>query len=414
MADEVEVHSTNQITPANSGDSQSNSSDSLQNIPSAIPTLHVKTRAKKSVTLPTESSLPIDSSNQVDIPVHPLRSNPIKKAMSKINGHKRNKHGGSAVNNFPDQDIASSDYHLRCRKLSYTIKMDKTTILDKLKFWQDGEEKKLLDDVYCTFPQNQLCAIIGPSGAGKTTLLNVICGRTDMKKVKGKLTVHDEPISNRNRQGMRSLCGYSAFNFVKHCFFSFLEMSCLSQIYQIIYISIQTRFYVAQDDLLMATLTVRENIMFSANMRLPDKTTEESKLKKVNQLIKELGLTKCAENQIGNELIRGVSGGERKRTAIAMELVTDPKLLFLDEPTTGLDASTALEVIKVCKRLSEKQTIIMSIHQPRSTIWKLYDWVVIVDKPGTVIYQGGPDSLIERLEMIGYPCDEYSAWEKIS
>ena len=164
----------------------------------------------------------------------------------------------------------------------------------------------------------------------------------------------------------------------------------------------------------MATLTVRENIMFSANMRLPDKTTEESKLKKVNQLIKELGLTKCAENQIGNELIRGVSGGERKRTAIAMELVTDPKLLFLDEPTTGLDASTALEVIKVCKRLSEKQTIIMSIHQPRSTIWKLYDWVVIVDKPGTVIYQGGPDSLIERLEMIGYPCDEYSAWEKIS
>ena len=94
-----------------------------------------------------------------------------------------------------------------------------------------------------------------------------------------------------------------------------------------------------------------------------------------------------------------------------MELVTDPKLLFLDEPTTGLDAYTALEVIRVCKRLSEKTTIIMSIHQPRGSIWSLYDWVVIVDKPGTVIYQGGPDSLIERLEMIGYPCDEYSALE---
>ena len=157
----------------------------------------------------------------------------------------------------------------------------------------------------------------------------------------------------------------------------------------------------------MATLTVRENIMFSANMRLPDKTTEEDKMKKVDSLIKELGLSKCADNQIGNELIRGVSGGERKRTAIAMELVTDPKLLFLDEPTTGLDASTALEVIKLCKRLSEKQTIIMSIHQPRSTIWSLYDWVVIVDKPGTVIYQGNTENLIERLEFIGYPCDEY-------
>ena len=218
MANDVEIGEeeqsySNQVTPDNSADNQSNSSDSLNEIKNNKLSSHAKhKKSKKSVTLPMDASLPIDDI----IPLQPQGNSsapkkPKKSTLFKIS-HKRNKHGGSAIGTTldPQDNINnnSSDYHLRCRKLSYTIKMDKPSFREKLKFWEKKEDKKLLDDVYCTFPQNQLCAIIGPSGAGKTTLLNVISGRTDMKLVKGKLTVHDEPINNRNRAGMRSLCGY--------------------------------------------------------------------------------------------------------------------------------------------------------------------------------------------------------------
>ena len=145
--------------------------------------------------------------------------------------------------------------------------------------------------------------------------------------IRGELLINGEKITERNRTGMRNLAGY-----------------------------------VAQDDVIMAELTVEENIMFSANCRLPTKWSHEDKLRKVNELIEQLRLKRCRNCLIGNEMIRGVSGGERKRCAIAMELVTDPSLLFLDEPTTGLDSTTAFKVIELCKQLSAKQTTILSIH----------------------------------------------------
>jgi ABC-type multidrug transport system ATPase subunit len=80
--------------------------------------------------------------------------------------------------------------------------------------------------------------------------------------------------------------------------------------------------------------------MFVANLRLPSLTHEE-KVEKVDNLIAELGLNDCSNTKIGNELIRGISGGERKRTSIGVELLTNPSMIFLDEPTTGLDSSTA-------------------------------------------------------------------------
>ena len=93
--------------------------------------------------------------------------------------------------------------------------------------------------------------------------------------------------------------------------------------------------YVVQDDIFSGTLTVRENISFSANLRLPQSVTRENLSDKVSSIIKQLGLSKCADTRMGTESQRGVSGGERKRTCIAMEMVLSPKILFLDEPTTG-------------------------------------------------------------------------------
>jgi len=111
--------------------------------------------------------------------------------------------------------------------------------------------------------------------------------------------------------------------------------------------------YVVQDDIISGTLTVRENLMFSANVRLGNEVTDDERRERVNKVIEDLGLGSCADTRMGTEFLRGVSGGERRRTCIGMELVLQPKILFLDEPTTGLDASTARNVIECLQVLSE-------------------------------------------------------------
>lgn len=100
--------------------------------------------------------------------------------------------------------------------------------------------------------------------------------------------------------------------------------------------------YVVQDDIYSGTLTVRENITFSANLRMSSTVTLKRRQQRVEEVIQQLGLIECADTRMGTELERGVSGGERKRTCIAMELVLSPKILFLDEPTTGKPKATTL------------------------------------------------------------------------
>jgi ABC-type multidrug transport system ATPase subunit len=90
----------------------------------------------------------------------------------------------------------------------------------------------------------------------------------------------------------------------------------------------------------------------------------------VDRIIDELKLTKCQTTRIGDEFFKGVSGGERKRASIGVELITDPILIFLDEPTTGLDSFTAASVVDVLKELANNgRTIITTIHQPNSEIF---------------------------------------------
>lgn len=91
--------------------------------------------------------------------------------------------------------------------------------------------------------------------------------------------------------------------------------------------------------------------MFAAKltMNLTAKQLED----RVEELIVDLGLTSCANTKIGNTFIKGISGGERKRTSIGVELVTNPGIIFLDEPTTGLDSTTALQVILLLKKLAQ-------------------------------------------------------------
>jgi ATP-binding cassette subfamily G (WHITE) protein 2 len=119
-------------------------------------------------------------------------------------------------------------------------------------------------------------------------------------------------------------------------------------------------------------MTVKECLEFAAKLKLPG--DEESKMRRVYEIIEELRLQKCQNTQIGGPLIKGVSGGERKRTSIGVELITDPNLIFLDEPTTGLDSFTATSVMETLKELSMSgRTVISTIHQPNSDIFEMFD-----------------------------------------
>ncbi|CAF4325286.1 unnamed protein product, partial [Adineta steineri] len=157
-------------------------------------------------------------------------------------------------------------------------------------------------------------AIMGPTGCGKSSLLDVLADRKDPHGLSGQIFVDGCPPP-------------PSFKYIVG--------------------------YVVQDDIISGTLTVRENLMFSANVRLPADITNNERQIRVTKVIQDLGLELCADTKMGTEFLRGVSGGERKRTCIGMELVLEPKILFLDEPTTGLDSATARNVMECLKVLSE-------------------------------------------------------------
>ncbi|NWH89578.1 ABCG2 protein, partial [Aegithalos caudatus] len=229
-------------------------------------------------------------------------------------------------------------------------------------------EKKILHNVNGIMKPG-LNAILGPTGSGKSSLLDVLAARKDPAGLSGEVLIDGIP---------------QPPNF-----------KCISG-------------YVVQDDVVMGTMTVRENLQFSAALRLPSSISIKEKEERVTQIINELGLSKVADAKVGTELIRGVSGGERKRTNIGMELITEPPVLFLDEPTTGLDASTANAVLILLKKLSRRgRTIIFSIHQPRYSIFKLFDSLTLLAS-GKVLYHGPAKHALEYFSSIGYECEPFN------
>lgn len=233
-----------------------------------------------------------------------------------------------------------------------------------------AEEKEILKDVSGIMKPG-MNAILGPTGSGKTSLLDVIAGRKDPKGLRSGQVLVDSEIVNADMR-MRSA-------------------------------------YVVQDDILMGTLTVRENLEFSANLRLSriEFSAEDKKLK-VNAVIRELSLQDCADTKIGTDFIRGISGGERKRCSIGMELITSPSLIFLDEPTTGLDANTANSLMRLLHTISRKgKTVIFSIHQPRYSIFRQFDHMTLMNK-GEIIFAGAADKALGYFEKAGYKCEAFN------
>ncbi|XP_066911923.1 broad substrate specificity ATP-binding cassette transporter ABCG2-like isoform X2 [Clytia hemisphaerica] len=241
-------------------------------------------------------------------------------------------------------------------------------VMIPLKIKGQKTSKQILSD--CSgIMKSGLNAILGPTGSGKTTLLDVLAGRKDKSQYSGNVLIN----GSFQKRDFRLESGF-----------------------------------VVQEDIVMGTMTVRENLAFSAALRLPKEFTKEERERRVNQTIQDLGLFRCAETRVGTDETRGVSGGERRRTSIGMELITQPQFLFLDEPTTGLDASTASSVMMLLKRQCEKgRTIIFSIHQPRYSVFKQFDTLTLLSA-GEMVYHGDPNNAITYFKDLGYPCETYN------
>ncbi|XP_067937873.1 broad substrate specificity ATP-binding cassette transporter ABCG2-like isoform X2 [Watersipora subatra] len=231
-----------------------------------------------------------------------------------------------------------------------------------------SETKTILQNVSGVFKPGTMNAIMGPTGSGKSTLLDVLAERKNPAGLSGTVLIDGapQPADFRLRSG-----------------------------------------YVVQDDIIMTTLTIRENLQFSADLRLSKRFSAEDKVNRVQEVINQLSLGNCADTRIGDEFTRGVSGGERKRCNIGMELIPSPGILFLDEPTTGLDASTAYSVMMLLKRLASLgSTIIFSIHQPRYSIFKLLDTLMLLGN-GRTIYHGPAHEGIQFFQSVGYEIEPH-------
>jgi len=152
--------------------------------------------------------------------------------------------------------------------------------------------------------------------------------------------------------------------------------------------------FVAQDDSLIISATPRECIRFSAKLRLSRSTTEDELDRLTERMLQELGLVQCADTVVGGALLKGISGGERKRTSVGVELVTRPSCVFLDEPTSGLDSFSAVQLVKVLKKVANAgASVLFTIHQPSSEVFEMFDHFILMNK-GRVMYQG-PTSGVE-------------------
>lgn len=161
--------------------------------------------------------------------------------------------------------------------------------------------------------------------------------------------------------------------------------------------------FVAQEDSLQVTATPREAIYFSAKLRLPRSTTDSQLNELTNRMLEELGLTNCSNTIVGAELVKGISGGERKRTSVGVELVTRPAVLFLDEPTSGLDSFSAVQLCQVLKKVAAAgSSVLFTIHQPASEIFNSFDGLILMNK-GRVMYQGSVTGVPAYFGERGYP-----------
>ena len=224
----------------------------------------------------------------------------------------------------------------------------------------------LAEDITFTFPKSpngihkmtiaetsgKLVGIMGGSGVGKSTLLNLLIGNLKVKT--GKITINGRDLY-KDKDELEGIIGY-----------------------------------VPQDDLLIEELTVFQNLYYNSKLCFKD-LSEFQILRLVAQTLKDLDLYEIKDLKVGSPLNKFISGGQRKRLNIALELIRKPAILFVDEPTSGLSSADAEVVMSLLKTLTyQGKLVIINIHQPSSEIYKLFDKIIVIDKGGYPVFYGNP------------------------
>ena len=265
---------------------------------------------------------------------------------------------------LPGDSEGSNGYHIEFSDVKFSVQ---TRGPEK-----QGERKYILKGITGMCQPGRLCAMMGSSGAGKTTLLDILaCNMQSGGRVEGQILV------NGQRRNARE----------------FRRHSC----------------YVLQTDVLLSSATVRESIATSAMLKLPATESIKTKMDKVDQVLKVLGLTEARNTLIGDELlgIKGISGGQKRRVSIGIELVKNPTAIFLDEPTSGLDSEIAASLIELLGQLCSKgRTVVLTIHQPNSLITSMFvDFILLAD--GKLVYGGPWGDAVSFFNRAGLTCPQY-------
>ncbi|CAL9110514.1 unnamed protein product, partial [Musa textilis] len=237
---------------------------------------------------------------------------------------------------------------------------------------QGPAEKRLqlLHNITGAFQPGILSALMGVSGAGKTTLLDVLSGRKTGGFVEGDIRIGGYP---KVQETFARISGYCE-----------------------------------QFDIHSPQITVKESVMYSAWLRLPPQIDANTRSKFVDEVIETIELDGIKDSLVGIQGVNGLSTEQRKRLTIAVELVSNPSIIFMDEPTSGLDARAAAVVMRAVKNVAQTgRTVVCTIHQPSIDIFEAFDELILMKRGGELIYTGpiGKHSskIIEYFEATGVP-----------
>lgn len=282
-----------------------------------------------------------------------------------------------------DTELSASRENMTARSVSevrtidlglhdFSLSIDKRAVTGKR-----VPRKTIINPVSAVFQAGVLNVVMGPSGSGKTSLLVAMALRFrntigTKYRLSGKLTFNCAVPSD---SVIRSVCSYVC----------------------------------QDDDALLPSLTVRETLRFAAGLRLPSFMSKDEKNQRAEEVLLKMGLKDCANYLIGNDLIMGISGGEKRRVSIAVQVLTDPRILLLDEPTSGLDAFTASSIMEVLQGLAnEGRTLILTIHQARSDLFEHCGNVLLLARGGLPVYSGSAKEMLGYFRRQGYECPEHT------
>lgn len=219
-----------------------------------------------------------------------------------------------------------------------------------------------LQDINISETQGKLLGILGASGSGKTTFLNILSGIYTPTSGSVKINGFD---LHKQKEDLEGLIGY-----------------------------------IPQDDLLIEELSVFQNLYYSAKLCFKEKTNQEISVL-VDKTLESLGLERIKNLKVGNVFNKLISGGQRKRLNIALELIREPQILFVDEPTSGLSSRDSENVMDLLRELTLKgKLIFVVIHQPSSDIYKMFDKMIILDHGGYQVFYGNPVEAITYFKKL--------------